>query len=142
MPVTGRIEPASVEPGKSVSVVCTLEPGLQPIPGSALATLEGLPPRAMAGTVEVVQGDQLIRFQVALASTTPVGEHKTLVCRLAAKFDGQDVVYHVGRGGLLKVNAPGTTLNGPDGKPLSPLDALRLKERAISPKPSATSGKS
>jgi Bacterial pre-peptidase C-terminal domain len=140
-PVTGRIEPASVEPGKSVSVVCTLEPG-QPIPGSALATLEGLPPRAMAGTVKVVQGQQLIRFQVALASTTPVGEHQTLVCRLAGKFDGQDVVYHVGRGGLLKVNAPGTTLNGADGKPLSPLDALRLKERAISPKPSATSGKS
>jgi hypothetical protein len=31
-------------------------------------------------------------------------------------------------------------LNGPDGKPLSPLDALRAKERAILAKPSGVSG--
>jgi hypothetical protein len=140
-PVTGRIEPVSVEQGKSFTVKCTLEPG-QPIPGIALATLEGLPPRATASTVEVVHGAKLVEFEVAVASTTPVGEHKTLVCRLAGKFDGQDVVYRAGRGGMLKVSAPGTTLTGPDGKQLSPLDALRLKERAISAKRSGASGKS
>jgi len=139
-PVTGRIEPTSVEQGKSVTINCTLEPGL-PIPGSAQATLEGLPPRATAKTVEVVDGLKLVRFHVAVASTTPVGEYKTLVCRLAGKFNGQEVVYRAGRGGMLKVNAPGTTLNGPAGKPLSPLDALRVKERAISATPSVSNGK-
>ena len=47
-----------------------------------------------------------MRFRVAVASTTPIGEHKTLVCRLAGKINGQDVVYRASRGGMLKVDAP------------------------------------
>src|SRR5262249_34541482 len=118
-PVSGRIPPVSVAQGKSATVTCILEPGA-PIPGRAEATLEGLPPRATAKPVEVAQGARRIEFQVSIASTTPVGEYPSLVCRLAGQVEGQDVVYRAGRGGLLKVNPPGATLTGPDGRPLSP----------------------
>jgi hypothetical protein len=92
------------------------------------ATLEGLPPRARAEPVEVRPGSRRFEFRVSVAPTTPVGEHDSLVCRLDGAVRGRAVVYRVGRGGLLKVNPPGVAPTGADGRPLSPLDALRLKE--------------
>ena len=52
-------------------------------------------------------GLRRVEFRVTVAATTPVGEHDTLVCRLTGKVGGQDVVYRVGRGGMLKVVPPG-----------------------------------
>jgi hypothetical protein len=132
--VSGRIAPSSIEQGKSAAVTCLLEPG-QTIAGGAVATLEGLPPRATATGLDVPRGARQIVFKVSADPTTPVGEYKSLVCRLAGTIKGQPVVYRVGRGGLLKVHAPGAALTGPDGKPLSPLELLRLKERAAPAEP-------
>ena len=64
-----------------------------------------------------------------MSATTPVGEHDSLVCRLTGEVDGQVVVYQVGRGGILKVVAPRALAVDAQGKPLSPLEALRRKER-------------
>ena len=41
------------------------------------------------------------------------------------------MVYRVGRGGVLKVVAPGALTRDANGKPLSPLEALRRKERGL-----------
>jgi hypothetical protein len=136
--VTGRIEPTSVEQGKSASITCHIEPG-EPVPVDAVATLEGLPPRATAQPVEVPSGARQIVFRVSIDATTPLGDYQALVCRLAGTIRGQRVVYRVGRGGRLQVHAPGAKLTGPDGKPLSPLDALRLKERAAPASPAGRS---
>lgn len=62
-------------------------------------------------------------------ATTPPGENRSLVCELAGTVNGQKVVYRIGRGGLLKVEVPGAIVTGPDGKPLSALDVLRLKDK-------------
>jgi hypothetical protein len=128
-PVSGTFAPSVAEQGKTVTVTCTIDPGLPP-KSAMVATLEGLPPRAEAAPVEVPPGASRVVFKVAIAPTTPVGEYETILCRLASEAGGRPVVYRVGRGGRLKVNPPGGLAAGADGKPLSPLDALRLKERA------------
>jgi hypothetical protein len=126
--VLGRLTPSATEQGKTVTVTCSIESD-SPLLSKLTATLEGLPPRAKAEPVEVRPGTRRFEFQVSVAPTTPVGEHDSLVCRLDGQVQGRAVVYRVGRGGLLKVNPPGVAPTGADGKPLSPLDALRLKER-------------
>jgi hypothetical protein len=135
-PVSGRFTPSAAEQGQTVTVSCTLESGA-PRPGVMAATLEGLPPRAEAKPVVVAPGAHRVDFRVTVAPTTPVGEHATLLCRLTGAFGGRAVVYRVGRGGLLKVSPPGTLSTAADGKPLSPLEALRLKERAAAKDPEA-----
>jgi hypothetical protein len=135
-PVSGRFTPVASEPGKTVTVTCTLEPG-SPLPGAMTATLEGLPPRAEVKPVEVAPGARRVDFRVTLAPTTPVGKHDTLRCRLTGEVAGRAVIYRVGGSGLIKVNPPGALTTGADGKPLSPLDALRLRERAAAKDPEA-----
>jgi hypothetical protein len=98
-----------------------------------VATLEGLPPRATARPVKLAPGLLRLDFPVTVAATTPIGEHGSLLCRLTGNFDGQVLVYQVGRGGMLKVVAPGALALDSGGKPLSPLEALRQKERRSAP---------
>jgi hypothetical protein len=102
-----------------------------PLTDSMEATLEGLPPRALAQPVSLTPGQVRLMFPVTVAATIPIGEHDSLLCRLTGKTDGQVVVYQVGRGGLLKVVAPGALAMDAHGKPLSRLEALRRKERGL-----------
>ena len=126
-PFRGRLTPAAAEQGKTVTVACSIESDLL-LASTMTATLEGLPPRARAEPVLVWPGTRHVEFQINVAPTTPVGEHDSLVCRLDSEVQGRAVVYRIGRGGLLKINPPGVAPAGGDGKPLSPLDALRQKE--------------
>jgi hypothetical protein len=124
--VRGKFAPAAAEQGKSVKVVCKLEGALA---GAFTAKLDGLPPRATAPTVEVKPDAKQVEFVVKVDATTPPGEHKSLVCELAGVVSGQKVVYRVGRDGALKVDVPGAVKTDASGKPLSPLDALRLEQK-------------
>jgi hypothetical protein len=135
-PLSGRFTPAAAEQGTTVTVACILET-TSLVPGVMLATLEGLPPRAVAEPVQFAPGAQRIAFRVGIAPDSPVGEHDTLICRLTGKVQGQTFVYRVGRGGLLRINPPGALSIDADGKPLSLLDALRRKERPSATKPTA-----
>ncbi|WP_439624524.1 pre-peptidase C-terminal domain-containing protein [Gemmata sp.] len=127
-PVKGAFAPAVAEQGKAVKVVLALE---GPVPaGTFTARLDGLPPRAAAQPVEVRVGAKQVEFAVTVDATTPVGAHDALVCELAGTVGGQKVVYRVGRGGVLKVDAPGAVKTDAAGKPLSPLDALRQQEKS------------
>ena len=126
--ISGRFEPAAAEQGRTVVVACALE-STSPLPVSMVATLEGLPPRASAGPVEVTPGLRRVEFAVTVSPTTPVGEHDSLACLLTGEVAGQVVIYRVGRGGILKVVAPRTLAVDAQGKAISPLEALRRKER-------------
>ena len=126
--ISGHFDLAAAEQGQAVVVACSLE-FASPLPGPMVATLEGLPPRATAKPVEIKPGGRRVEFPVDVAATTPLGEHDSLVCRLTGEVDGQVVVYQVGRGGILKVVAPGTLAVDAQGKVLSALEALRRKER-------------
>jgi hypothetical protein len=104
--------------------------------GSMQAMLEGLPPRASAKPVSLTPGLRRLEFPVTVPATTPIGEYDSLRCRLTGEVDGQVLVYRVGRGGVLRVVAPGALALDANGKPLSPLEALRRKEHGL-----AASGK-
>jgi hypothetical protein len=128
-PISGRLQPAVAEQGKTVTIACEIEPG-KSTAADLVATLEGLPPRAVAQPVAVPRDARRVEFRVAIATTTPAGRYETLACRLAGKVSGQPVVYRVGRGGRLEIHPAGALTTGANGKPLSPLDALRLREAA------------
>lgn len=127
-PVKGTFPDATTEQGKTLKVICKLDAD-KPLPAAFTAKLDGLPPRATAEPVAVKADAKSVEFMVTVDPTTPPGENRSLVCELAGTVNGQKVVYRVGRGGLLKVEVPGAVVTGPGGKPLSPLDALRLKEK-------------
>jgi hypothetical protein len=124
--VVGKFAPAGVEQGKAVTVTCQFE---KETAAAFTAKLDGLPPRATAPNVEVKAGAKSVSFTVTVAADTPPGDHKSLVCELSGTVSGHPVVYRVGRGGSLKVAAPGTVQTDTSGKPLSPLDALRQAEK-------------
>ncbi len=129
-PISGRLEPATVEQGKTVVIVCQLATSL-PLNVSMEASLEGLPPRPAARPVSLTPGQLRVEFPVAVPQTAPIGEHSSLLCQLTGKVDGQVTVYRVGRGGLLNVVAPGALTRDANGKPMSPLEALRRKEHGL-----------
>lgn len=126
--IRGRFDTVAVEQGKTAAVVCRLDAST-PLPANAKAALDGLPPRAAAKPVEVRSDAKEITFTVAVDPTTPPGEHDTLVAVLEGTVGGQKVVYRLGRTGTLQVNAPGGVKVDAAGKPLSPLDALRLEAK-------------
>jgi hypothetical protein len=125
-PVKGQFAETACEQGKSVKVVCDLEGEL---PAGFKAKLDGLPPRATAAVVEVKPAAKRIEFMVSVHATTPLGDHRSLVCELAGEVDGSKVAYRIGRDGMLKVDAPGTVKIDAAGKPLSPLESLRLERK-------------
>jgi hypothetical protein len=127
--VLGRFAPAAAAPGETLTVTCMLDSSSAPAP-EGMATLEGLPPRATADSVAVGRGATRIDFRVTIAATTPLGDHDTLVCRIDSAAEGHAVVARLGRGGRLKVTPAGTKARRPGGAPLSPLEALRERERA------------
>jgi hypothetical protein len=131
--VKGRFAPAAGEQGKSVTVRCQLEV-VTPLAGTLTATLGGLPPRAAAEPVEVNGNARQVAFTVTIDPTTPPGEHRSLVCELSGSVVGHKVVYRVGRGGSLRVDAAGAVKTDATGKPLSPLDALRQAQKKGGPK--------
>lgn len=126
--VRGSFAPVCVEQGREVRVMCDIN-AKTPLPTTFQAMLVGLPPRAIAEPVTVRQVDRRIEFRVTVAPTTPLGEVSSLVCELAGNMDGQPVVYRVGRGGSMKIDPPGGTKVDADGRPLSPLDALRIQSK-------------
>lgn len=131
--VKGRFAPAAAEQGRTVKVVCRLD-SATPLSGDFTAKLDGLPPRAAAQPVEAKAGATQVEFVVSIDPTTPPGEHQSLVCELSGTVDGQKVVYRIGRGGALKVDAVGGVKTDASGKPLSPLEALRLEQKKDEPK--------
>lgn len=125
--VEGKIAPVACEQGASLTVVCQLD---RPLPeGSRFrATLTGLPPTATSVEVDV-PANGTISFPVKISSTTAAVEYPSLVCELKGEANGQPVVYRIGRGGVLTVYPPGGVKTGPNGEPLSPLEALRQQNK-------------
>jgi hypothetical protein len=128
--ISGRFDALAVEQGKTAIVACHLEMS-SPISASMEATLEGLPARVSTRPVSLKSGQLRVEFPVTISPSTPTGEYASLVCRMTRRVDGLAVIDQVGRGGLLKVVAPGTLTMGAGGKPLGPLDALRQRAQTV-----------
>ena len=101
------------------------------MPDRLEAVLEGLPNRVKTEPVTLGANDSLVKFAIKLDSTAPVGQFDSLVCRLTGMIDGQAISYSIGRGGVLKIESPGGLMTGADGRPLSPLEALRKSQNPV-----------
>jgi hypothetical protein len=124
-PVSGTFAPVAAEQGQKVKVVCKFA---APLAANFAAKLDGLPPRATAQPLELKAGAKEAVFEVSVDPTSPVGTHDALILELAGAAGGRKVVYRVGRGAALKVDAPGAVKTDAAGRPLSPLEALRQQE--------------
>ncbi len=124
-PVTGTIGTVAAEQGRDLALVCEIKRVGQ-LPPRMVATLEGLPNRVSADPVTVTNDDERITFAVKVEPQAPVGTFASLVCRLTRAIDGQEVSYCVGRTGVLKIEPAGALVTDETGRPLSPLEVLRL----------------
>ena len=129
-PLKGTIGRVSAEQGSTLEVVCSVERH-GPVPDRLEAVLEGLPNRVKTEPVTLGANDSLVKFAIKLDSTAPVGQFDSLVCRLTGMIDGQAISYSIGRGGVLKIESPGGLMTGADGRPLSPLEALRKSQNPV-----------
>ena len=88
---------------------------------------------AFAGPALLWAGAGLLIWRLTrrLAGSRPLlrGLARPVSGGLAGTVSGEKVVYRLGRGGALKVDAPGAVKTDANGKPLSPLDALRQEQK-------------
>ena len=123
-PVTGTIGRVSAEQDSTLEVICSVQRH-GPVPDRLQAVLEGLPNRVKAEPVTLDANDSSVKFAIKLDSNAPIGQFDSLVCRLTGMINGQAISYSIGRGGVLKIASPGGLATDADGRPLSPLEALR-----------------
>lgn len=103
--ISGKIDLASVERGKSVKLVCKLEQ-LVPFEGKATVSLIGLPAAATAEDIQITKDDKEAVFNVVTTEKTPLGQQKNVFCTALIKQNGEVITQTIGRGGVLRVDAP------------------------------------
>ena len=103
--VLGKIEVATVEQGKPVTVICKLTQQ-RPFDGKAKVQLLGLPNKATAPDVEITGKDEEVRFQVATEAAAPPGQHKALFCQTTVTQNGEPMVATTAQGGILRIDPP------------------------------------
>ena len=101
------------------------------LPDTLEGVLEGLPNRVQADSVQILPQTKVAIFSLKLDPTAPVGEFDSLVCRLTGTNKGQTVSFNVGRGSTLKIVPPGGLVTDSEGRPLSPLEALRKSQASV-----------
>ncbi len=126
-PAHGTIDSVSAERGSSVELVCRLDLR-DSIPENLVATLEDLPNRVHVESIQVKRTDNLVKFHLNIEDDAPIGTVDSVVCRLSGTLDNQHVSYCVARNTKLIIAAPGASQKDESGRPLSRLEALRLRK--------------
>jgi hypothetical protein len=131
--VTAKLDNTTVEQGKSVNVTGELTVKTK-WDGKAKVELVGLPGNTTAPEKEISAADTKIEFPVTTSKTTPAAQHKGLFLRVTIMQNGEPIVHNIGRGGILRVDAP----LPPKVDPKAKGDAKSAKPDAKSPaKPEA-----
>lgn len=105
--MTMKIEMGTAEQGKAGQLLVNIE-NKTPFDGKAKVQLVGFPPNATGNpdTLEIAAADKSVTFNVNTTDKTPVGQHNSLLCIVTVVKDGEPVVHNLGRGGVLRVDAP------------------------------------
>jgi hypothetical protein len=99
-----QFQPAVVEQGQKTSVIVKVEKS-QKLESVATIELLGLPNEVTTESRQVDDAASEVIFPIATTSKSPVGLHKTLVCRAVVKSQGESITHIVG-GGELRIQAP------------------------------------
>lgn len=139
--ITATIERSAIEQGKTSEILCKITQ-TTPFEGKAKLELVGLPLKVTAAPVEIDAKTKEILVKVEIDKTSPVGNHKNIVCSAVITKNGEAIVHTLGKTDIRidvpaapKVVAtapatPGTpAVVAPAGeKRLSRLEKLRLEQ--------------
>jgi hypothetical protein len=103
--LTAKLANATVEQGQSVTMTADLTVTTK-WEGKAKVELVGLPGNTSAPEKEISAEDKKVEFAVATGKSTPATQHKGLFLRVTMMQNGEPIVHNIGRGGLLRVDAP------------------------------------
>ena len=119
-----KLNLTTVKQGAGAEMIASIEQ-LRDFDGEAEVQLFGLPAKATTPPLKIKKDSGEIRFPIATAIDTPVGQHKNMFCTLVVMKDGQPISHRVGMGGVLRV----------DPKPKEP--AKPAPKAAVDPKKAA-----
>lgn len=125
-PVSGSFVGLAAEQGATLRVTCQLQIEGQ-VPASWECSLEGLPTRVAASTVRSSASARSVEFDVQVPSDVPVGRYRGVQCRLTGELAGSPVSFVVPADAEMLIAEPGKLFRSPDGRLLSPLEALRAQ---------------
>jgi hypothetical protein len=74
--------------------------------GKAKVELVGLPGNTTTPEKEITADDKRVEFAVTTGKSTPATQHKGLFIRVTMMQNGEPIIHNLGRGGLLRVDAP------------------------------------
>ena len=103
--VKGTIEGAKSQRSQTVDLRVNLE-HLRDWQGTGELKLLGLPAHATAEPTTITPGQEEAAFKVAIAESTPLGNHKSLICELTIQVNGEPVIHRFGQGGRLRIFQP------------------------------------
>ncbi|HYV26715.1 MAG TPA: PPC domain-containing protein [Candidatus Eisenbacteria bacterium] len=103
--VTGKIETAWVNPGKTAKITVNLQQA-KTFNGNATIRLVGLPDKVTATQKEITKADQEVVFDLATETNCPIGSHKNLFCAVDITQNGQVIPHTIASGGILRIVPP------------------------------------
>ena len=143
-----QFQPAVVEQGQKTSVVVKIEK-TRKLQSPATVELLGLPNEVTTEPRQIDDTANEVVFPIATTAKSPVGLHRTLVCRAVVKSQGEPITHVVG-GGELRIQAPlpsktNVAVQRPAKpatpspskpaapRPLSRLEQLRAEKKGVNP---------
>jgi hypothetical protein len=103
--VSGKIETAWLNPGKSVELTVNLKQ-LKPFEGKASIRLVGLPENVSVADREITSADQEVVFKLQANEKCSTGSHKNLFCAVDVQQNGQVIPHTIAQGGILRIVPP------------------------------------
>lgn len=103
--LTMKLNTTNIEKGKSGKIVAKIEQKT-PFDGAAKVHLGGLPANVTAKDAEITSKDDQVEFELTTTDKAPIGQHKGLICQVVVMKDGEQVIHNLGRGGILRIEAP------------------------------------
>lgn len=128
-PAKGKLDPIAIEAGETREVTLEIELDT-PFDGPFEACVEGLPNRVESGAVLMQAVQRKVDLRIETPEDAPLGRFDSVFVRLKGKRKGQEVSHCICRSTVLVVAAKGQLVTDSQGRPLSPLDALRQKSKA------------
>jgi hypothetical protein len=139
---TFAFSPAAAEQGQETDLLIKVAK-VKDYEGAAKVELLGLPNEVTSDPIEINKDTQEASFKVKTAQKSPVGRHKSLVCRAVVTLNGEPITHSLG-GGELRIDAPlppkpaaatpapqaapaATVAQKPAEKKLSRLEQLRVE---------------
>jgi len=134
-----NFQSAATEKGKPTEVVIKVEKRMD-FEGAAKIELLGLPNEVTSEPKEITKDTTELVFPVNTTANSPVGKHKTVICRATIVAQGEPIVHTLGTGELRideplppKADAPAQAA-APEAAPmpekrLSQLEKLRLERQ-------------